>query len=48
MMKKIRLTAFVPTQREDTDYRIKNLERYIVLLQRELEHIINSLSEEGE
>ena len=48
MMRKIRLTAFVPTQREDADDRINNLERYIVLLQRELEHIINSLSEEEE
>ena len=48
MMKKIRLTAFIPTQKEDADDRIKNLERYIILLQRELEHIINSLSEQEE
>ena len=48
MMNKIRLTAFVPTQKEDADDRIKNLERYMVLLQREIEHIINSLSEKEE
>lgn len=48
MMKKIRLTSFIPAQKEDADDRIKNLERYIVLLQREIEHIINSLSEKEE
>ena len=47
-MKKIRFTAFSPSQKESADERIKSLERNIVILQRDLEHIINYLADRGE
>lgn len=47
-MKGIRFTAFSPSQKDTVEERINSLERHIVILQRELEHIINYLSERGE
>lgn len=47
-MKKIRFTPFSPSQSDSAEERIKSLERHIVILQRELEHIINYLADRGE
>lgn len=41
-MRKIRLTKFTPSEKYSTDEKIKNLERYIVILQRELEYVMNT------
>ena len=48
-MKKIRLTSFTPSAKNDVEERVKNLEKYMVILQRELEYAINiQKDEEGE
>ena len=43
-MRKIRFTVFSPSVKNSTEERIKALERYIVILQRELEYELNSLN----
>ena len=43
-MRKIRLTRFTPSEKHSTEEKIKSLERYIIILQRELEYVMNTAS----